>query len=71
MSRRFEVAAEQVSVIPSLVFVEGRDRISFGESVRAKRLGFAQPERCFRAFKRDLAAKKSVLPVLKLEKSAL
>ncbi|MEH2184407.1 Hsp70 family protein [Nostoc sp.] len=56
MSRRFEIGAEQVSVVPSLVFVEGRDRIFFGESVRAKRLGFAQPERCFRAFKRDLAA---------------
>ncbi|MEH2201744.1 Hsp70 family protein [Nostoc sp.] len=56
MSRRFEIGAEQVSVVPSLVFVEGRDRILFGESVRAKRLGFDQPERCFRAFKRDLAA---------------
>ncbi|MCF4969733.1 Hsp70 family protein [Nostoc sp. CMAA1605] len=56
MSRRFEVGVEQVSVVPSLVFVEGHNSILFGEGVRAKRLGFAQPERCFRAFKRDLAA---------------
>jgi len=56
MSRRFEVGGEQVSVVPSLVFVEGQNSILFGESVRAKRLGFAQPERSFRAFKRDLAA---------------
>lgn len=54
MSRRFEIGGE-VSVVPSLVFVEGQ-RIVFGEQVRAKRLGFAQPERYFRAFKRELAA---------------
>jgi molecular chaperone DnaK (HSP70) len=56
ISRRFEVGGEQVSVVPSLVFVEGQNRILFGEQVRAKRLGFAQPERYFRAFKRELAA---------------
>lgn len=55
ISRRFEVGGEQVSIVPSLVFVEG-ERILFGEQVRAKRLGFVQPERYFRAFKRELAA---------------
>lgn len=54
-SRRFEVGGEQVNVIPILVFVEA-ERLLIGEQVRAKRLGFAQLERCFRAFKRDLAA---------------
>ncbi|MUH01400.1 Hsp70 family protein [Scytonema sp. UIC 10036] len=56
ISRRFEVGGEQVSVVPSLVFVEGENRLLFGEQVRAKRLGFVQPERYFRAFKRELAA---------------
>jgi len=55
ISRRFEVGGNQVSVVPSLVFVE-EQQISYGEQVRAKRLGFAQPERYFRAFKRELAA---------------
>ena len=56
LSRRFEVLGEQVSVIPSLVFVEGQNSLILGEQVRAKRLQFVQPERTFRAFKRDLAA---------------
>lgn len=55
ISRRFEAGGETVSVIPSLVFVERQNHL-IGEQVRAKRLGFAQPERYFRAFKRDLAA---------------
>ncbi|GJD20993.1 Heat shock protein 70 [Rivularia sp. IAM M-261] len=56
ISRRFEIGGEAVTVVPSLVFVEGQNRFIFGETVRAKRLGFSQPERAFRTFKRDLAA---------------
>ncbi|MBW4508044.1 MAG: Hsp70 family protein [Scytonematopsis contorta HA4267-MV1] len=56
ISRRFEIAGEQVSVVPSLMYVEGQNSIILGEQVRAQRLAFAQPERTFRAFKRDLAA---------------
>ena len=55
-SRRFETAAGQVSVVPSLVFVQGQNQLLFGEQVRSQRLGFAQPERLFQAFKRDLVA---------------
>ncbi len=56
ISRRLEVGGESVSIVPTLVFVSGQNQLKFGEQVRSLRLGFAQPERCFRAFKRDLAA---------------
>ncbi len=56
LSRRFETSAGQVNVVPSLVFVQGQNQLLFGEQVRAQRLGFAQPERLFQAFKRDLVA---------------
>ncbi|HEY9599310.1 MAG TPA: Hsp70 family protein [Cyanophyceae cyanobacterium] len=56
LSRRFETAAGQVSVVPSLVFVRDANQIVFGEQVRSQRLGFVQPERLFQAFKRDLVA---------------
>ena len=56
LSRRFEMAAGQVDVVPSLVFIQGTDQLLFGEQVRSQRLGFAQPERLFQAFKRDLVA---------------
>lgn len=56
LSRRFETATGQVHVVPSLVFVQGADELRFGEQVRSQRLGFAQPERLFQAFKRDLVA---------------
>ncbi len=56
LSRRFETAAGQVDVVPSLVFVQGLHQLRFGEQVRSQRLGFAQPERLFQAFKRDLVA---------------
>ena len=56
LSRRFETAADQVNVVPSLVFVQGQNQLLFGEQVRSQRLGFAQPERLFQAFKRDLVA---------------
>ncbi len=55
ISRRLDVGGD-VSVIPSLVFVAEENRFVLGEQVRSHRLGFAQPERCFQAFKRDLAA---------------
>ncbi|MEL7246595.1 MAG: Hsp70 family protein, partial [Cyanobacteria bacterium J06573_2] len=52
LSRRFN----EVSVIPSQVFVKSPDNLIFGEPVRSQRLGFSQPQRYFQAFKRDLAA---------------
>lgn len=52
LSRRFN----QVSVIPSQVFVKSQNNLIFGETVRSQRLGFSQPQRYFQAFKRDLAA---------------
>ena len=52
LSRRFN----EVSVIPSQVFVKSQNNLIFGEPVRAQRLGFSQPQRFFQAFKRDLAA---------------
>jgi molecular chaperone DnaK (HSP70) len=48
--------AGQVNVVPTLVFVQGANQLRFGEDVRSQRLGFAQPERIFQAFKRDLVA---------------
>lgn len=56
ISRQFETMSGQVSVVPSLVFVQGINQIKYGEEVRSQRLGFAQPERLFQAFKRDLVA---------------
>ncbi len=56
ISRRFETTAGQVDVVPSLGFVQRQNQLLFGEQVRSQRLGFAQPERLFQAFKRDLVA---------------
>lgn len=56
ISRQFETITGQVSTVPSLVFVEGTNQLRYGEEVRSQRLGFAQPERLFQAFKRDLVA---------------
>ena len=55
ISRLFETPGGQVSVVPTLVYVQ-KDRLVFGEPVRSQRLGFSQPDRFFQAFKRDLAA---------------
>ena len=55
ISRRLDVAGDSVSVVPSLVFVSPNSLVC-GEQVRSQRLGFVQPERCFKAFKRNLAA---------------
>ncbi|BAU15473.1 heat shock protein 70 [Leptolyngbya sp. NIES-3755] len=46
----------EIAVIPSLVFVQGKDEFVVGEPVRSQRLGLMQPQRFFRTFKRDLAA---------------
>lgn len=56
LSRRFETSTGAVNVVPSLVFVQGQNKLLFGEQVRVQRLGFAQPGRLFQAFKRDLVA---------------
>lgn len=56
ISRQFETFSGQVNVVPSLVFVQGTNQLIFGDEVRSKRLGFAQPERLFQGFKRDLVA---------------
>lgn len=56
LSRRFETVGGQVNVVPSLVFVKENNQLVLGEQVRSQRLGFAQPERLFQTFKRDLAA---------------
>ncbi len=56
LSRTFDGSLGATSVIPSLLYVgEGRE-VAIGEDVRSRRLGFAQPERLFRAFKRELVA---------------
>ena len=47
---------QQISVIPSLVFVEKNHQLILGEKVRSLRLGVSQPERLFKNFKRELAA---------------
>lgn len=61
ISRLFKVKkasgeVQEIPVIPTLVFVKGQDRLILGEAVRSQRLGQAQPERFFKAFKRELAA---------------
>lgn len=49
-------AVYEVPVVPTLVFVKQPKQFVFGEPVRSQRLGFAQPERLFKAFKRELVA---------------
>ncbi|MBE9186313.1 Hsp70 family protein [Microcoleus sp. LEGE 07076] len=46
----------EIPVVPSLVFVKSPGELILGEKVRYQRLGQAQPDRFFKAFKRDLAA---------------
>jgi molecular chaperone DnaK (HSP70) len=45
-----------IAAIPSLVYIATDREIIVGEKVRSQRLGLSQPQRFFRAFKRDLAA---------------
>jgi molecular chaperone DnaK (HSP70) len=60
LSRLFSLSgslnrAEDVAVVPSLVYVRGAGDLVLGELVRSQRLGLQQPQRFFRTFKRDLA----------------
>jgi molecular chaperone DnaK (HSP70) len=49
------LTADLLTAVPTLVSVQP-DRIVIGETVRQQRLGFAQPDRYFSGFKRDLVA---------------
>ncbi|WP_367275710.1 rod shape-determining protein [Microcoleus sp. CAWBG50] len=46
----------EIPVVPTLVFVKNAGELLLGEKVRSQRLGQSQPDRFFKAFKRDLAA---------------
>ncbi|MEG4812851.1 Hsp70 family protein [Microcoleus sp. K5-D4] len=46
----------EISVVPTLVFVKNAEDFVLGEKVRSQRLGQSQPDRFFKAFKRNLAA---------------
>ncbi|MEG4214111.1 Hsp70 family protein [Microcoleus sp. Pol14C6] len=46
----------EISVVPTLVFVKNAGELVLGEKVRSQRLGQSQPDRFFKAFKRNLAA---------------
>ena len=61
MSRIFKTKksspdVREIPVVPTLVFVKNAGELVLGEKVRSQRLGQSQPERFFKAFKRDLAA---------------
>jgi molecular chaperone DnaK (HSP70) len=61
MSRIFKTKnlsgdVRQISVVPTLVFVNKAGELVVGEKVRSQRLGQSQPDRFFKAFKRNLAA---------------
>jgi molecular chaperone DnaK (HSP70) len=45
----------EIPVVPSLGFVKSATEWVWGEPVRSRRLGLVQPDRLFKAFKRDLA----------------
>ncbi len=47
---------DKIPVIPTLMFIKSAGHIVLGEQVRSQRLGVSQPNRLFKAFKRDLAA---------------
>jgi len=61
MSRIFKTKdlsgdVREISVVPTLVFVNKAGELVVGEKVRSQRLGQSQPDRFFKAFKRNLAA---------------
>lgn len=56
LSRQFETPQRPVSVVPTVAFVPVDQPLLVGETVRSQRLGCAQPDRYFQAFKRDLVA---------------
>ena len=47
--------SQEIPVVPTLVFVKNAGELVLGEKVRSQRLGQSQPDRFFKAFKRDLA----------------
>ena len=49
-------SSQEIPVVPTLVFVKEPGNLVLGEKVRSQRLAYSQPERFFKAFKRDLAA---------------
>ena len=61
MSRIFKTKnlsgdVREISVVPTLIFVNKAGELVVGEKVRSQRLGQSQPDRFFKAFKRNLAA---------------
>ena len=61
MSRIFKTKdvsgdVREIFVVPTLVFVNKAGELVLGEKVRSQRLGQSQPDRFFKAFKRNLAA---------------
>ena len=46
----------EIAVVPTLVFVKNPEDFILGEKVRSQRLGQSQPDRFFKAFKRNLAS---------------
>jgi molecular chaperone DnaK (HSP70) len=56
LSRVFRVGNAEVAVVPTWVFVKHSEQLLVGEQVRSQRLGWAQPDRVFKAFKREFAA---------------
>ncbi len=55
-TNKFSGDSQEIPVVPTLVFVKEPGEMVLGEKVRSQRLGQSQPERLFKAFKRDLAA---------------
>lgn len=56
LSRQFETPKRTVTVVPTLLVISQSGEPILGEQVRSQRLGVAQPDRYFHAFKRDLVA---------------
>jgi molecular chaperone DnaK (HSP70) len=54
--RTFITPDGETQVVPSLVYVGDQGQPVIGEQVRSQRLGYAKPDRLFKAFKRELAA---------------
>jgi molecular chaperone DnaK (HSP70) len=55
--------AQEIPVVPTLLFIKGPDQFLIGEQVRShptatgtSQLGLSQPDRLFKSFKRDLVA---------------
>jgi molecular chaperone DnaK (HSP70) len=46
----------EMPVVPTLAFIKPQNQLVLGQQVRSQRLGLSQPDRLFKAFKRDLVA---------------